>query len=134
MPSLDILREFVDRVPRVRLGDFPTPLVALERLGSTLGIDLWMKRDECSGLALGGNKARKLEYVLADVQRRGAQTVVTVGPLTSNHTMMTATACRRRGLDVHCVVAGEPPARAEDWHGNLLLLDYLGAAICTSAR
>ena len=129
MPSLDTLREFVDRVPRVPLGDFPTPLVPLERLGSTLGIDLWMKRDECSGLALGGNKARKLEYILADVRRRGAQTVVTMGPLTSNHTMMTATACRRLGLDVHCVVAGERPARAEDWNGNLLLLDYLGARL-----
>ncbi len=129
MKSLAILHDFVARVPRVRLGEFPTPLVSLERLGSTLGIDLWMKRDECSGVALGGNKTRKLEYILADVRKRGEHTVVTVGPLTSNHTMMTAAACRRVGLEVHCVVAGDPPSGPGEWHGNLLLLDYLGARL-----
>jgi len=127
--SLTSLLDFVARVPRLRLGEFPTPLVPLERVGSTLGIDLWMKRDECSGVALGGNKTRKLEYILADVKKRGAHTVVTVGPLTSNHTMMTAVACRRVGLEVHCVVAGDRPTHASDWHGNLLLLDYLGARL-----
>ncbi len=129
MKSLVTLQDFVARVPRVRLGDFPTPLVPLERLGSTLGIDLWMKRDECSGVALGGNKTRKLEYILADVRKRGEHTVVTVGPLTSNHTMMTAAACRRVGLEVHCVVAGDPPVEPSGWQGNLLLLDYLGARL-----
>ena len=127
--SLTTLLDFVARVPRVRLGEFPTPLVPLERVGATLGIDLWMKRDECSGVALGGNKTRKLEYILADVKQRGAHTVVTPGPLTSNHTMMTAAACRRVGLEIHCVVAGDPPAGPADWHGNLLLLDYLGARL-----
>lgn len=129
MKSLASLLDFVAGVPRVRLGEFPTPLVPLERVGSTLGIDLWMKRDECSGVALGGNKTRKLEYILADVRARGARTVVTVGPLTSNHTMMTAAACRRVGLEVHCVLAGPAPAHPADWHGNLLLLDYLGARL-----
>ena len=127
--SLTALLDFVARVPRLRLGEFPTPLVPLERVGATLGIDLWMKRDECSGVALGGNKTRKLEYILADVKQRGAHTVVTPGPLTSNHTMMTAAACRRVGLEIHCVVAGNPPAGPADWHGNLLLLDYLGARL-----
>ncbi len=129
MKSLTSLQDFVARVPRLRLGEFPTPLVPLAQVGSSLGIDLWMKRDECSGVALGGNKARKLEYILADVRKRGMHSVVTVGPLTSNHTMMTAVACRRVGLEVHCVVAGERPAHAADWHGNLLLLDYLGARL-----
>ncbi|MEP7118649.1 MAG: pyridoxal-phosphate dependent enzyme [Acidobacteriota bacterium] len=129
MPSLDLLLDFVARVPRLRLGEFPTPLVPLERVGSTLGVDLWMKRDDCSGVALGGNKTRKLEYILADVRARGARTVVTVGPVTSNHTMMTATACRRVGLEVHCVIGGAPPAGPADLHGNLLLLDYLGARL-----
>ena len=129
MKSLTTLLDFVARMPRVRLGEFPTPLVPLERVGATLGIDLWMKRDECSGVALGGNKTRKLEYILADVKQRGAHTVVTPGPLTSNHTMMTAAACRRVGLEIHCVVAGNPPAGPADWHGNLLFLDYLGARL-----
>lgn len=129
MQSLASLLDFVARVPRLRLGEFPTPLVPLERIGATLGIDLWMKRDECTGVAMGGNKTRKLEYILADVRKRGAHTVVTVGPVTSNHTMMTATACRRVGLEVHCVVAGDRPGHEADWHGNLLLLDYLGARL-----
>jgi L-cysteate sulfo-lyase len=127
--SLDRLRSFLDRVPRIPLGTFPTPLIPLERLSRQLGVDLWMKRDDCSGVALGGNKTRKLEYVLADATARGYTTVVTVGPVTSNHTMMTATACRRVGLDVHCVVAGHPPAHGDPIGGNLLLLDYLGATL-----
>jgi len=121
------LQAFLAGVPRIPLGQFPTPLVRLDRLSASLGIDLWMKRDECSGVALGGNKTRKLEYVLADARAKGARTIVTVGPVTSNHTMMTATACRRAGFDIHCVVSGARPATAEEWRGNILLLDYLGA-------
>lgn len=127
MPSLSQLTTFLAGVPRLALGTFPTPLVALDRLSTHLGVDLWMKRDDCSGVALGGNKTRKLEYVLADAMAKGFSSIVTPGPVTSNHTMMTATACRRVGLDVHCIVAGEPPQNAAGWHGNLLLLDYLGA-------
>ncbi|MGE0041419.1 MAG: 1-aminocyclopropane-1-carboxylate deaminase/D-cysteine desulfhydrase [Vicinamibacterales bacterium] len=129
MLSLTALLQFLGSVPRERLGSFPTPLVPLERLGASLGIDLWMKRDDVSGLALGGNKARKLEYILADARAAGAKTLVTVGPVTSNHTMMTATAARRAGFDIHCVVAGPEPETAAGWHGNLLLLDYLGACL-----
>jgi 1-aminocyclopropane-1-carboxylate deaminase/D-cysteine desulfhydrase-like pyridoxal-dependent ACC family enzyme len=127
VPSLEELTTFLAGVPRMPLGTFPTPLVPLERLSSRLGVNLWMKRDDCSGVALGGNKTRKLEYVLADARAKGFTSVVTPGPLTSNHTMMTATACRRVGLDVHCIVAGERPTAPGEWHGNLLLLDYLGA-------
>lgn len=126
MPTLDRLAEALAPIPRLPLGTFPTPLVPLSRLGAELGIDLWLKRDECSGLALGGNKTRKLEYILADARRHGHDTVVTAGPHTSNHTMMTAVAARRAGMAVHCVVGGEP---AEVPAGNLLLLEYLGATL-----
>ncbi|MDP1568794.1 MAG: pyridoxal-phosphate dependent enzyme [Vicinamibacterales bacterium] len=129
MPTLETLLQFLAGLPRVRLGAFPTPLVPLARLGAELGIDLWMKRDDVSGLAIGGNKTRKLEFILADARARGSRTIVTVGPLTSNHTMMTAAAARRAGFDIHCVVAGTAPDRARDWSGNLLLLDYLGATL-----
>ena len=104
-------RAFLADVPRVPLGLFPTPLVRLARLSDRLGVDLWMKRDECSGVALGGNKTRKLEYIIADARRRGFDTLVTTGPLTSNHTMMTAAAARRAGMQVHCVIGGTPPDR-----------------------
>jgi len=126
MPSLSRLEDFLATLPRFPLALLPTPLVRLERLSADLGIDLWMKRDDCTGLALGGNKARKLEYVVADARARGHDTLVTVGPLTSNHTMMTATAARRAGMQVHCVVGGPRPAT---FGANLLLLEYLGAQL-----
>ncbi|HVB37617.1 MAG TPA: pyridoxal-phosphate dependent enzyme, partial [Vicinamibacterales bacterium] len=80
------------------------------------------------GLAMGGNKTRKLEFVLADARAAGADTLVTIGPLTSNHTMMTAVAARRTGFTIHCVVGGAEPPKSS-WSGNLLLLDYLGATL-----
>ena len=113
-------------LPRVAIGTWPTPLVRLTRLGEALGLDLWVKRDECSGLALGGNKARKLEFVLGAALAAGARSVVTVGPVTSNHTMMTAAAARRLGLDVHVVLGGAPPHRET---GNLALTRLFGAHV-----
>ena len=89
-----------------------------------------MKRDECSGVALGGNKTRKLEFVLADARTKGFTTLVTTGPLTSNHTMMTAAAARRAGFAIHCTVGGTRPEVAS---GNLLLLEYFGATLHFSA-
>lgn len=124
--GLDALERYVAGLPRVALGLFPTPLIRLDRVSEDLAVDLWMKREECSGLALGGNKTRKLEFVLADALAKGHGTVVTTGPVTSNHTMMTAAAARRLGLAVHCVVGGTRPATAS---GNLLLLDYMGATL-----
>lgn len=129
MRALDTLLQFLAGLPRIRLGVFPTPLVPLARLSDRLGIDLWLKRDDCSGLALGGNKTRKLEFILADARAQGHTTIVTVGPVTSNHTMMTAAAARRAGFDIHCVVAGPRPETPDGWSGNLLLLDYLGATL-----
>jgi 1-aminocyclopropane-1-carboxylate deaminase/D-cysteine desulfhydrase-like pyridoxal-dependent ACC family enzyme len=123
---IDRLAAALAPLPRVSLGAWPTPLVPLRRLGAALGIDLWLKRDECSGLALGGNKARKLEFVLGDAIARGARTVVTAGPLTSNHTMMTSAAGRRLGLDVHVVLGGEPPTTET---GNLALTRLYGAHV-----
>ncbi len=124
--ALDALHAWLSRCPRVPLGQWPTPLVRLPATSRRLGIDLWMKRDECSGLAAGGNKARKLEFVLGEALRRGARTVVTAGPLTSNHTMMTAAACCRLGLHAHVVLGGARPARSS---GNLLLTEDFGATV-----
>src|SRR5262245_51904036 len=122
--SLAQLEQFIAGRPRIRLGEFPTPLVKLERLSQELGVELWLKRDELSGVALGGNKTRKLEFILADAISQGYRDVLTVGPVTSNHTMMTAMACNRVGLRCHCLVLGEPPAV---YDGNILLLKYMGA-------
>lgn len=124
--SLDALERFIASLPRLPLGLFPTPLVRLDRLGADLGIELWMKRDDCTGLALGGNKTRKLEFILADARARGYETLVTTGPVTSNHTMMTAMAARRAGFAVHCVIGGARPPVVS---GNLLLTEYMGATL-----
>lgn len=113
-------------LPRVILGTWPTPLVRLPHLSAALGLDLWMKRDDCSGLALGGNKARKLEFVLGEAIAAGARTLVTAGPLTSNHTMMTAAAARRLGLEVHVVLGGRAPVHPT---GNLALTHLYGAHV-----
>lgn len=126
--SITALTDFIATLPRLPLGQFPTPLVPLPRMSERLGVDLWLKRDECSGLAMGGNKTRKLEFVLADARARGFDTLVTIGPLTSNHTMMTAAAARRTGFKIHCIVGGAEPPKTT-WSGNLLLLDYLGATL-----
>ena len=122
----DRLASALAPLPRVALGHWPTPLVPLRRLGGALGLDLWLKRDDCSGLALGGNKARKLEFVLGDALATGAHTIVTAGPLTSNHTMMTTAAARRLGLNVHVVLGGAAPAHPV---GNLALTHLYGAHV-----
>ena len=74
----------VGRFPRVRLGHAPTPLDPAPQLGATLGIELWIKRDDCTGLAFGGNKVRQLEFHLGDAQARGADTVLVTGAVQSN--------------------------------------------------
>jgi 1-aminocyclopropane-1-carboxylate deaminase/D-cysteine desulfhydrase-like pyridoxal-dependent ACC family enzyme len=99
-----------------RLAHLPTPLEPADRLGARLGLAagrMWVKRDDCTGLAMGGNKARKLELLVADALALGADTLVSAGGLQSNHARMTAAAASRAGL--RCVLAfnATPPDRLE---------------------
>ncbi|MFM7270993.1 MAG: D-cysteine desulfhydrase family protein [Actinomycetes bacterium] len=111
----------------MNLAHLPTPLEPLPRLGAHLGLDdLWVKRDDLTGLALGGNKARKLELLLADALARGADTLVTGGGPQSNHARITAAAAAAAGLDCHLALAGPVPAHTD---GNLLLDHLLGATL-----
>jgi len=111
--------------PRVRLGQFPTPLEALPRLTQVLGgPTLWVKRDDFVGPAMGGNKTRKLEFLLGEAQARGAQVVATFGGLQSNFARQLGAGARALGLEAHCFYFAPRPARPE---GNLLLLKLLGA-------
>jgi L-cysteate sulfo-lyase len=90
---------FTDRLPRVRLGHVPTPLHEMPRLSRALaGPRLFVKRDDQTGLAAGGNKTRKLEFSVAEALRRGADTLVTLGAVQSNHARQTAAAAAARGL------------------------------------
>ncbi|MEZ4242111.1 MAG: pyridoxal-phosphate dependent enzyme, partial [Myxococcota bacterium] len=115
---------------RLRLARAPTPLERLERLSAETGLDLWVKRDDLTGLGLSGNKVRKLEFLLADAVRGGADTVITTGGVQSNHARATAVACRRLGLRPVLLLRGEPPAVPD---ANLLLDQLLGAELhwCT---
>ncbi|MDH7569294.1 MAG: pyridoxal-phosphate dependent enzyme, partial [Armatimonadota bacterium] len=111
-------------VPRLPMGRFPTPLEPAPRLGAAIGLPrLWIKRDDQTGPALGGNKARKLEYLMAEAQSQGADTVITVGAVQSNHARMTAAAAASLGMDAVLVLSGAEPDRAS---GNLRLDHLLG--------
>jgi 1-aminocyclopropane-1-carboxylate deaminase/D-cysteine desulfhydrase-like pyridoxal-dependent ACC family enzyme len=90
----------LDQIPKIDLAFLPTPLQKVERLASKIGVkELYIKRDDQTGLALGGNKARKLEYLMAEAKSIGADVVFTLGGPQSNHCRQTAAAARACGLD-----------------------------------
>jgi L-cysteate sulfo-lyase len=122
-----------DPLPRFPLAFLPTPLHPLPRLSARLGgeVEFWIKRDDQTGLAGGGNKTRKLEFLIADAQARGADVLLTVGAIQSNHCRQTAAAAARAGLECQVVLSGEPPAQP---NGNLLLDSLLGAEIHWTTR
>lgn len=128
-------------LPRFPLAFLPTPLQPLPRLSAQLrqttapgpaaGPRLWIKRDDQTGLAGGGNKTRKLEFLIADALAQGADTVLTTGAAQSNHCRQTAAAAAKAGLACHLVLSGQPPDRAQ---GNLLLDELLGATLHWTER
>jgi L-cysteate sulfo-lyase len=116
----------VDVTP-ISLGTWPTPLEPAQRLGDALGLDqLWIKRDDLTGLGGGGNKVRKLQYTCAEALAAGATTLITTGVLQSNHARLTAAAAARLGLRCVLVLAGREPMIPR---GNLLLDQLAGAEI-----
>lgn len=84
--------------PKVSLGVFPTPIQRLDNISHTLGVNVYIKRDDLTGLGLGGNKVRKLEYLMADARDKGAKLVFTTGGAQSNHAMLTAAAAAKLGM------------------------------------
>jgi D-cysteine desulfhydrase family pyridoxal phosphate-dependent enzyme len=114
---------------RFFLADLPTPLEWMTRLSEHLaGPEIWIKRDDQTGLATGGNKTRKLELLIADALAHEANVVLTAGAAQSNHCRQTAAAAARAGLGCVLVLRGKAIPR-EQWRGNLLLDDLLGARI-----
>ena len=96
---------------RVTLATWPTPLEPAPRLAAEIGLqpdDLWLKRDDLTGLAAGGNKIRKLEWTLATALAEGADTVITTGAPQSNHARLTAAAAAHPGLQAVLVFPGTP--------------------------
>jgi D-cysteine desulfhydrase family pyridoxal phosphate-dependent enzyme len=118
------------RAGRVELAHTPTPLQPLPALSRALGgPEIWIKRDDCTGLAFGGNKARKLEFLVAEARAAGADTLVTIGAGQSNHVRMTAAAARACGLESVSILFQEPGGADPRPEGNLLLDRILGSTI-----
>lgn len=114
-------------INRQALGFFPTPFHELTQLGRVLkGPRVFIKRDDQAGLALGGNKTRKLEYILGDAVSKGADTIVTAGATQSNHCRQTAAAAAKLQLECHLVLGGVAPGVPS---GNLLLNHLFGSHI-----
>ena len=114
-------------IPKQSLGFFPTPLVELSKLSKVLGgPKIYMKRDDNTGLALGGNKTRKLEYIIGEALAHGADTIITAGAAQSNHCRQTAAAAASLQLECHLVLGGEKP---DVINGNLLLDQIFGCHI-----
>ncbi|TFW12223.1 D-cysteine desulfhydrase [Brevundimonas intermedia] len=121
------------RFARVRLAHLPTPLEPLPRLSEELGVDLWIKRDDCTGLAGGGNKTRKLEFLLGAAFEQDADTLVTQGAVQSNHVRQTAAAAAAHGLACDIILEERTGSKASDYvgKGNVLLDRLFGASIRT---
>jgi len=115
------------QLPRVQLAHLPTTIEPLPRLSAALkGPQLWIKRDDQTGLAFGGNKTRKLEYLLADARAQGAEMLITRGAAQSNHCRQTAAAAARSGFECTLVLSESAPSEIA---GNLLLDQLLGAEV-----
>jgi D-cysteine desulfhydrase family pyridoxal phosphate-dependent enzyme len=118
------IQEKLDTIARIPFAAYPTPLEDLPRLSAELGRPVFIKRDDLIGPGLGGNKTRKLEYLLADVKRKGQRKIVTFGGLQSNHARLTAAAANRLGMESHLFYFEKRP---NELSGNLLLNELLGA-------
>lgn len=119
-------------LPRINLALLPTPLHELKGLSKALnGPRIFIKRDDLTGLAGGGNKTRKLEYLIGDALRKEADCLITAGAIQSNHCCQTAAVAARSGLDCHLVIGANPPAVAQ---GNYFLDQLFGAQIYWTER
>jgi len=120
------------KFPRVSLAHLPTPLEPMPRLSALLdGPELWIKRDDCTGLSTGGNKTRKLEFLMAEALEQGADIVLTQGATQSNHARQTAAAAAKLGLDCHLLLEDRTGYNHENYrfNGNVLLDHLHGATI-----
>lgn len=113
-------------IPRIELALGPTPLLKLERLSAELGVELWMKRDDLTGLLESGNKIRKLEFLVGEALAQRADTLITCGTLQSNCCRAVSAVAARMGLKAVLALRGSPPDEPD---GNLLLDRLLGAEI-----
>ena len=116
----------LESFPRLSLGILPTPLSKLPNLSQDLGINLYIKRDDMTGVSLGGNKVRKLEFLLADAKNKGADYVMTTGGAQSNHAMLTAACANKLGMKAILILKKRGVWQKK---GNQILNELLGADV-----
>ena len=116
----------LESFPRVSLGVFPTPVQKLENISRLLHTNVYVKRDDLSGLGLGGNKVRKLEFLLADAKEKGAELVFTTGGAQSNHAMLTAAAAGKLGMKAILILKKRGVTACK---GNQLLEKLMGTEV-----
>lgn len=122
----------LSRHDRIRLAHLPTPLEPMSRLSAHLGgPSLWVKRDDCTGLSTGGNKTRKLEFLMADARAQGADVVITLGATQSNHARQTAAAAAHLGFDCHILLEDRTGYDDHEYNysGNVFLDQLHGATV-----
>lgn len=117
--------------PRVNLSHTPTPLERLDNLSADYATNIWIKRDDCTGLAFGGNKSRQLEYYIGHARSLGADTLLTTGAVQSNHVRMTVAAARKMDMDVEVQLEHRVDREQPEYHksGNPFLVKLMGAKI-----
>ncbi|MFN2348386.1 MAG: D-cysteine desulfhydrase [Thioalkalivibrio sp.] len=126
----------LSRFPRLHFAHLPTPLEPMKNLSAHLGgPDLWIKRDDCTGLGGGGNKTRKLEFLMADAIERGCDTVITQGAVQSNHARQTAAIAAKLNMQCHILLENRTGSSQWDYmnNGNVLLDKLFGATVSTRA-
>jgi len=118
------------RFPRLRLAHLPTPLERMDRLSEALGgPEIWIKRDDCTGLSTGGNKTRKLEFLMAEAQAQGADMVMTQGAIQSNHARQTAAFAAKLGMSCHILLEDRTGSTEPNYnHNGNVFLDHLHGA------
>lgn len=121
------IEKLFEKIPRVHIGFFPTPLEKLENLSRKYDVELYIKRDDLTGPGFGGNKIRKIEFVLGDALKQDAKYLITYGAFQTNHGRQLAASCRKLGLEpiLYLVGSNEP----EEFRGNLLLDKIMNAEI-----
>ena len=122
----------LSRFPRIRFAHLSTPLEPMANLSKLLGgPNLWIKRDDCTGLAGGGNKTRKLEFLMGDAVQKGADTIITQGATQSNHARQTAAIATKMGMECHILLEDRTGSKdiEYNYNGNVLLDQLFGASL-----
>lgn len=131
-PAADRIATALQDIPRVELAHTPTPLEYMPRLSARYdGVDLYVKRDDCTGLGLGGNKVRQLEFYLGDALHKGCDTILSTGAIQSNYMRTIAAAASKLGLACHIQLEDRVDNRSADYKnsGNRILTSLFGATI-----